>query len=86
MPGLLFRSTIRNSSYYNRNAEKTVAECRKWAEGKIEILNHALCGIPEEKIRFHTCYSFDSLPRVGDMELKDMLDLILKIKSRRLFL
>ncbi len=68
-------------TYYNRNAEKTVAECRTWAEGKIEILNHALRGIPEEKIRFHTCYSFDSLPRMGDMELKDMLDLILKIKA-----
>jgi 5-methyltetrahydropteroyltriglutamate--homocysteine methyltransferase len=68
-------------TYYNRNADKTVAECRKWAEGRIEILNYALRGIPEEKIRFHTCYSFDSLPRLGDMELKDMLDLILKIKA-----
>jgi 5-methyltetrahydropteroyltriglutamate--homocysteine methyltransferase len=68
-------------TYYNRNPDKTVAECRKWAQGRIDILNHALRGIPEEKVRFHTCYSFDSFPRVGDMELKDMLDLILKIKA-----
>jgi 5-methyltetrahydropteroyltriglutamate--homocysteine methyltransferase len=68
-------------TYYNRNPDKPVAECRKWARGRIEILNHSLRDIPEEKIRFHTCYSFDTFPRVGDMELKDMLDLILKIKA-----
>jgi 5-methyltetrahydropteroyltriglutamate--homocysteine methyltransferase len=68
-------------TYFNRNPDKSVAECRTWAEGRIEILNHALRGIPEEKIRFHTCYSFDAAPRLGDMELKDILDLILKIKA-----
>jgi 5-methyltetrahydropteroyltriglutamate--homocysteine methyltransferase len=68
-------------TYYNRNPDKSVAECRKWAEGRIEVLNHSLKGIPEEKIRFHTCYSFDMAPRLGDMELKDMLDVILKVKA-----
>lgn len=68
-------------TYFNRNPDKSVAECRKWAEARIEILNHALRGIPEEKIRLHTCYSFDAAPRLGDMELKDILDLILQIKA-----
>lgn len=68
-------------TYFNRNPDKSVAECRKWAEGRIEILNHALRGIPEEKIRLHTCYSFDAAPRLGDMELGDILDLVLKIKA-----
>jgi 5-methyltetrahydropteroyltriglutamate--homocysteine methyltransferase len=68
-------------TYYNRNPDKSVDECRHWAAGRIDILNHALRGIPEEKVRFHTCYSFDSVPRLGDMELKDMLDLILRIKA-----
>jgi 5-methyltetrahydropteroyltriglutamate--homocysteine methyltransferase len=68
-------------TYFNRNPDKSVAECRRWVEGRIEILNHALRGIPEDRIRFHTCYSFDAAPRVGDMELKDVLDLILSIKA-----
>lgn len=68
-------------TYYNRNPDKSVAECRKWAEGRIEVLNHSLRGIPEEKIRFHTCYSFDMAPRLGDMELKDILDIILRINA-----
>ena len=68
-------------TYYNRNPDKSVHECRHWAAERVDILNYALRGIPEEKIRFHTCYSFDAVPRLGDMELKDMLDLILKIKA-----
>ena len=68
-------------TYFNRNPDKSVAECRAWAEGRIEILNHALRGIPQEKIRLHACYSFDAAPRLGDMELGDMLDLILKIRA-----
>ena len=68
-------------TYFNRNPDKSVAECRKWAEGRIEVINHALKGIPEEKVRFHTCYSFDTAPRLGDMDLGDMLDLILKIRA-----
>jgi 5-methyltetrahydropteroyltriglutamate--homocysteine methyltransferase len=68
-------------TYFNRNPDKSVAECRRWVERRIEILNHALADIPEDKIRFHTCYSFDAAPRAGDMELKDILDLILRIKA-----
>ena len=68
-------------TYFNRNPDKSVAECRKWAEGRIEIINHALRGIPADMIRFHTCYSFDAAPRLGDMDLKDMLDLILRIRA-----
>jgi 5-methyltetrahydropteroyltriglutamate--homocysteine methyltransferase len=68
-------------TYFNRNPDKSVAECRRWVESRIDILNHALAGIPEDKVRFHTCYSFDAAPRVGDMELKDILDLILRINA-----
>ncbi len=68
-------------TYFNRNPDKSIDQCRKWAEGRIEILNYALRNIAEEKIRFHTCYSFDAAPRLGDMALKDILDLILKIKA-----
>jgi hypothetical protein len=71
-------------TYYNRNPDKSVAECRKWAEGRIEVLNHSLKGIPEEKIRFHTCYSFDMAPRLGDMELKDMLDATRLVSATRI--
>ena len=71
----------RLSTYYVLNPQTTVAQCRAWAEVRVEALNHALRGIPEEKIRFHTCYSINMGPRVHDMELKDIVDIILKVRA-----
>jgi len=59
----------------------SLEDCRKWAEVRVEALNRALSGIPEEQIRFHTCYSIDMGPRTNDMELKNIIDIILKIRA-----
>jgi len=61
--------------------EASIADCRKWAEVRVEALNHALRDIPPEKIRFHTCYGINMGPRIHDMELKDIVDIILKIRA-----
>ena len=37
---------------------------------RVEALNHALRGIPEDRVRFHTCYGINMGPRVHDMELR----------------
>jgi 5-methyltetrahydropteroyltriglutamate--homocysteine methyltransferase len=68
-------------SYYTLKPGVSVADCRKWAEPRIAAVNHALRDIPTEKIRFHTCYSINMGPRVHDMQLKDCVDLILKIRA-----
>jgi len=68
-------------TYYILHPEASIADCRKWAEVRIAALNHALRDIPEEKIRFHTCYGINMGPRIHDMELKDIVDLILKIRA-----
>ena len=56
-------------------------ERRKIAERSVAALNHALRGIPAEKIRFHTCYGINEGPRVHDTALKDIVDLILKVNA-----
>ena len=66
---------------YIRDPSLSIAECRAWAERHVEILNHALRDIPEDRIRFHTCYSINMGPRVHDMQLKDIVDVILKIRA-----
>jgi 5-methyltetrahydropteroyltriglutamate--homocysteine methyltransferase len=68
-------------TYYILHPEASVADCRKWAEVRVAALNHALRDIPPEKIRFHTCYGINMGPRVHDMELKDIVDVILKIRA-----
>ena len=68
-------------TYYITRPDLSVADCRKWAELRVEALNAALVGIPAEKVRFHTCYSINMGPRVHDMQLKDIIDIILKVKA-----
>ena len=68
-------------TYYITRPDLSIAECRKWAELRVEALNTAIAGIPADKIRFHTCYSVNMGPRIHDMELKDIVDIILKVRA-----
>ena len=69
------------ATYYILHPEASVEECRKWANMRVEALNHALRGIPEEKIRYHTCYSINFGPRVHDMELRHIIDIVLRVRA-----
>jgi 5-methyltetrahydropteroyltriglutamate--homocysteine methyltransferase len=71
-------------TYYITRPDLSVADCRKWAELRVEALNHALKDIPAERVRFHTCYSINMGPRIHDMQLKDIIDIILKVKAQGL--
>jgi 5-methyltetrahydropteroyltriglutamate--homocysteine methyltransferase len=68
-------------TYYILDPASTVADARRWAEVRVEALNHALRDIPRDRIRFHTCYSINMGPRVHDMQLEDVVDLILAVKA-----
>ena len=54
---------------------------RKWAELRIEALNHALQGIPEDRVRYHLCYGSWHAPHVSDAPLADIVDLILRVNA-----
>lgn len=68
-------------SYYITRPDLTRMECLRWAETRVEALNHALRGIPPNRVRFHTCYSINMGPRIHDMELKDVVDIFLKVNA-----
>jgi 5-methyltetrahydropteroyltriglutamate--homocysteine methyltransferase len=70
----------RLATYYAMS-EVTVEQCRRWAATQVEALNHALRGIPEDRVRSHTCYSINMGPRVHDMELRDLVDIVLRIRA-----
>ena len=69
------------ATYYVLHPELSVADCRAWAERRVEALNHALRGIPEEKVRYHTCFAINMGPRVHDMELRHFIDIMTRIKA-----
>jgi len=58
------------------------AQREKKANVFVEALNHALRGIPEEKVRFHTCYGINEGPRMFDATLKDVVGHMVKVKAR----
>ena len=58
----------------------TLAQYRKWAELRIDALNHALEGLPQERIRYHICWGSWNAPHIHDVPLKDIIDLLLKLR------
>ena len=54
---------------------------RKWAELRVDALNHALRGLPEERIRYHICWGSWHGPHAYDPPLKDVIDLVLRVNA-----
>ena len=59
-----------------------LAGYRKWAAFQVEAVNHALLGIPEDRVRFHICWGSWHGPHTGDVPLKDIVDLLVKVKAQ----
>jgi 5-methyltetrahydropteroyltriglutamate--homocysteine methyltransferase len=58
----------------------SAAEYRRWAGLRVEALNHALTGIPEERSRYHICWGSWNGPHAFDVPLQDIIDLVLKVR------
>jgi len=66
----------------SRFAELSEAERRRRGDMYVEAINHGLRGIPEDQVRFHTCYGINEGPRVYDAPLGDIIDLVLAVNAR----
>jgi 5-methyltetrahydropteroyltriglutamate--homocysteine methyltransferase len=62
-------------------AGRDLADYLKWASVRIDALNHALDGLPQEKVRYHICWGSFNTPHVSDVPLKDIVDLVLRVKA-----
>ena len=51
------------------------------ARAHVERINHALRGIPEDRVRFHTCYGLNHGPRIHDLDFRDIAPLMLRINA-----
>ncbi len=57
----------------------TLADFRRWAEVRVEAVNHAVAGLPEDRVRYHVCWGSWNAPHTNDVPLADIVDLVLKI-------
>lgn len=68
-------------SSWDGRRDMDLPQYRSWMQKRIEFLNHALRGFPEERIRFHTCYGVNFGPRLSDLQLDQVMDLVLTIRA-----
>ncbi|MGH2928390.1 MAG: cobalamin-independent methionine synthase II family protein, partial [Solirubrobacteraceae bacterium] len=64
----------------NRFADLTLEEFRREVRRNVEALNHALDGIPADRLRMHLCWGNYEGPHTHDVELRDILDLVLEAR------
>jgi len=57
-------------------------EYRKPLALRLETLNHALDGIPEERVRFHVCWGNTDAPHADDVPLAHIVDLVVTVKAQ----
>ena len=60
---------------------QTDDDYRRWAQLRVDALNHALEGLPPERIRYHVCWGSWHGPHAYDPPLRDTIDLILQVNA-----
>ncbi|MGA8756740.1 MAG: cobalamin-independent methionine synthase II family protein [Stellaceae bacterium] len=66
---------------WNCLPEITLPEYRRYAAMRVDALNHALSGIPKEKVRLHVCWGSHHGPHHDDIPLKEIIDLIFSVRA-----
>jgi 5-methyltetrahydropteroyltriglutamate--homocysteine methyltransferase len=57
-------------------------ERKRHAEARVELINYALKGIPDDKIRYHTCFSINQGPHIHDLHLADYIGYLLGVNAQ----
>jgi 5-methyltetrahydropteroyltriglutamate--homocysteine methyltransferase len=56
-------------------------EYYRWLARHVDVLNHALEGIPQDRIRYHVCWGSWPGPHTTDVSLRKIVDLILRVNA-----
>ncbi len=70
----------RNQVLYGKS-NPSVEDLRKASEMQVEAYNHALRGIPTDRVRYHLCWGSMNTPHTTDVPLTEFVELILKINA-----
>ena len=64
------------------NPQPTVEEYRKFSMRRVEALNHAIKGMPRDRIRFHLCWGSWHGPHTTDIPMRDIVDVMLAVQCQ----
>jgi 5-methyltetrahydropteroyltriglutamate--homocysteine methyltransferase len=63
------------------NPEPTVKEYQKFSMVRVEALNHAIRGLPQDRIRFHLCWGSWHGPHTTDIAMRDIVEVMLAVNA-----
>jgi len=69
------------ANMYDHLVQKSPENYRQWAGLRVEALNHALEGIPEDRVRYHICFGSWHVPHLADAPLEEIVDFILQVRA-----
>jgi 5-methyltetrahydropteroyltriglutamate--homocysteine methyltransferase len=69
------------ANMYDHYVQQSPEKYRQWASLRIEALNHALQGIPEDRVRYHVCFGSWHVPHLSDAPLEEILGFILGVRA-----
>lgn len=69
------------ANMYDHLVQQSPERYREWAQLRVDALNHALRGIPEDRVRYHVCFGSWHVPHLADAALEDIVDLILQVRA-----
>jgi 5-methyltetrahydropteroyltriglutamate--homocysteine methyltransferase len=69
------------ANMYDYLVQQSPERYREWAQLRVDALNHALDGIPEDRVRYHVCFGSWHVPHVADAPLEALVDLILQVRA-----
>ena len=69
------------ANMYDSLVQQSPERYREWAQLRVDALNHALRGIPEDRVRYHVCFGSWHVPHLADAALDDLAGLILQVRA-----
>jgi 5-methyltetrahydropteroyltriglutamate--homocysteine methyltransferase len=63
------------------NPEPTVTEYQRFTMTRVEALNHALRGLPQDRVRFHLCWGSWHGPHTTDIQMRGIVEVMLAINA-----
>jgi 5-methyltetrahydropteroyltriglutamate--homocysteine methyltransferase len=69
------------ANMYDHLVQQSPERYREWAQLRVDALNHALRGIPEDRVRYHVCFGSWHVPHLADAALEDIVGFIIQVPA-----
>ena len=69
------------ANMYDHLVQQSPERYREWAQLRVDALNHALRGIPEDRVRYHVCFGSWHVPHLADAALDDIVPFIVQVRA-----